>query len=592
MSDTEKINFSRINCEEKLNAFIKEKYPDATKNGHTRLMQDMAVYFKKSTDPTHKEIKATNIADIIKSNFNNGIKGKKSLPIHLVLAIERVTGKSFYNILFGEETEESEDDIERFLITAEYAAYKDDPIIYRRLIEKREQNGCNHTLFASDEFNHTLLDYIIENYKKYKTGINGLRFFIEENKLTPTILNYDHDESPANTQAVWQMLLDEDAPELFLKFAAPDTELESQLKYSVSNEAYHELLNSIFKTKNIYARLLQPFERENGIPYFSQIAFSLLQFAIKNDNSAEIKRIVNAYKKYVDEMINKEIKGRSSVTTNYRSHSQNGYTTIERFTDKHQMGTPLFELWEMDEYCGPYEELTKLLPDHEFWALFNRLQNKTVDDLKDGEFLTDAFSNVTYYKYNKPPFWIRLYLEGTKLGKDNPFPRCIKFDNDIYSIDLLDEFNVGGDFIEYMSLLGKAHNICSQLLGNGNVYAPPYLEYLYREISQTNHIDHWDQAHETTAIASVTDSLLNHKSFRYSTRPTFEDIKKAVIAYARPEVTENFGDKFYTELDNRINDYVKNKHGYVDTEYDTLNQALGIARLYREEFNNLSTTAD
>ncbi len=604
MSDNEKTNFSLINCEEKLNAFIKEKYPDVTKNGHTRLSQDMAEYFKKSTDPTHRGIRATNLPDIIKSNFNNGIKGKKPLPIHFVLAIEMATKKSFYDILFGEKTEEAEEDTSRFLLTAEYAAYKDDPIIYRKLMDKRDAVGTNSLSFI-DEFDHTILDYITQNFKANGRGRNGIRLFIEEKDFTSGNLKgyfFDSDDDH-NLPVIWEMILDEDDTELFFKFASSDSPIDYHVGYYKNNEIKTAIINSIFKTKNIYSRLLQPFESEHGLPCFSQMTLSLLKFAVETENSAEIERIANAYKKFVDEMIETEQRTRVDVGSNYQANTFGSITTVSRCTENHRNEEPLFELWEIHDYYGYNKELAKLFPDHTWESVYKRLAYKTADDLKDGESWTDTNKGITYYKFKEPPHWIELYLEGAKHGDNNPFPHCEKLENDVYQIEYVNHFEeprIAPEYlIKYLRMLGKAHTISAEMLGNGNVYTPNQYRYSYSKNRQTNYIDGWNQSPESSALYAVTDVLLDFlrcnnpelvktlRGYTTSYQTIFKAISTAVSAYGRPEVTEGFGDKFYSELDNRIKDYIKSKSSCPNDEYTTLNHALGFARLYQEELNNI-----
>lgn len=252
-----------------------------------------------------------------KGNFSKMISGSRPFPENYIVIIEQVLNTTISYIRTGKHNGISNTFVNKGI---RYAAYLDEFFEYNIL---NEQGANSDPLRSFDEFDKTILDYIIE----YK-AINGLRYLINNKYI---YLNYDG-KTISGISAITNNILKE---VLKIIYENDDLELFNKLCINNFNNIKYfneqskvflddELVIALFNTKKIFKSLLttnkntlsivnggfQTIIPDSNVYFYNPLVLKMFEYGFNNydDNWEKVDDILDFAIKHNKEVIyNSEI---------------------------------------------------------------------------------------------------------------------------------------------------------------------------------------------------------------------------------------------------------------------------------------------
>lgn len=508
-----------------------------------------------------------------KANFGKMIAGERPFKEEYIPYLERFLETTYDYLVFGNGKESSFKNK-----GIRYAAYTDNIEDYQELLS--ETNSRNQPLFNFDEFDKTILDYVIEYRAK-----TGLSYLINNDHISlyfngKDIISRDGKSINGSKTAkdVMDLIIEKDAAELFEKFTAIWNRYEgSPYELGILKEEY--VISKILCAENIFKSLL----KERQIPlneinrglvnnYGKGIFCNPLLYYVANYALLHEKEYPDQLKQLLEFGIqhNREV-----IEQLKKSHQEEdkfildekGYIKLGRTI----YGSMFF--YKLDEQPDLSEsnyrllnDLNSIINDFKFGGLaLNNGYSKSPVRLENGLIIKKTTANETEYRF----------FDDMK-NKGLPFiPRLEKQEN---GLDYFSYFQGQTETMVYeqnpkrikniVESLKKLNDVSKSILGDEHVYVHDDLSPLNVVFNKDDVIGiiDWDGVkvgEEYEDLVYVMWTWLNIGSLTRDNEKIFEGVKNILEIY---EADDNFkldwADKMIEVMEKRLSKSDKAKNNY------------------------------
>ncbi len=529
-----------------------------------------------------------------RSHFSEKINGKRAFTTEDVIAFERATGVAFLDVIDPAEApiKMAKRDFQPSGIR--YAAYRDDPALYRQLWEDIDADEYR-VICNSDEFEKHLTDYIVEYNAK-----GGLRFLIETEVFPGRgYLYFDVGDGRWEgsfhhmeqlSEGLWRMLMEMDDVELFKRAALHlwhDTGYSPFYQWSEGTEEAY--LPSLLRTHAIRECALEPFVGDGKPNAFLVL---ILHYALRKRDAALSQAALKQYEEMIEKQIERVL---PHLTENDLECA--GFVGHEmlHFRDKRIYFADVEMLAEGLENNGEWGEIKHRLAALSGGCILDRMRRKDVKEMQVGERFLDRLHRCEIVKTDAdaPTAEIEMLLYMQACGYTG-VPMIASKGDGVFEIekerDRWNDYNrSNGSLAPAIRILSRIHLLSAQVLKAGRVYL--HGPFYPSDIGE-NKIWHWQNCHIGDAFEDLAEALLSLTDLcgqdlgRHDAKQTMKAISDAFSEYEIAENVKDLGTRFCDWLYARLSE-CKQKGDH--DEHRRLSLARSFAEMNREALNELRT---